>query len=643
MAHNAMLVFILLLSAFAGKSDNSPQLPKTRRMKSSMVQIKGIDDPPEDEASYMMDIPEPGKEHADIATLGIASSRMFADRPERDSVQCLQLRKNASGQCEPPDFSLYSANFELIACCSSQITNVEDLIAEKMEEVDLTMAFMLLGSVTLVMCLFYLVNHSDQDIKEYSWQVISATIAIFTSVLMFQAVNGVSEKIMEDGGLEEYGVGVAVGVVYFQLIVWFVMLEFIIARISFAHSDEVLPAIEEEFGAGGRGSTLNNSALYSSECSRMSVPFNREDTESRVKREKMLMLKCWSTLLAHTTGFAAIHAGGALQHLDIFSDKPLYAMMSVILNCVFLLLVFLISDTIRHGCGESVEVKMWDEETEEAENDIASLALSFLCSQALRFQLGGDLPGITGLEPSSMMHENCYVQGLLGCSAGCACISVLVLLFFGTSRWAHILQETVSLSFSWCIYYASKESVIKLVLFITNAEHLDQNTVCIRVSLACLVSMLALCIIFFLDTIEDMDFTGDAADKAIRSIIGAIGILVGFSWEQAFEGGVEVIAEVTISRGRWYPIITKLALATALAFLIVPAWRKYILKNTFLNQGLKEEHKQRRDERKREGHKAYIQRRISALLGFGGGEERRSSKELQGRYTVVPTNPGDGA
>lgn len=60
---------------------------------------------------------------------------------------------------------------------------------EQFEEKDIEVASMLLGAVTLVVSLFYLVNWPDDDIRYYSMMIISMTISIFTSVLMFQGIN----------------------------------------------------------------------------------------------------------------------------------------------------------------------------------------------------------------------------------------------------------------------------------------------------------------------------------------------------------------------------------------------------------------------------------------------------------------------
>lgn len=50
---------------------------------------------------------------------------------------------------------------------------------------------MLLGSMGFMMATFYLVNWPDEDIQRISWEVISSTISVFGSLLLFQGCNRV--------------------------------------------------------------------------------------------------------------------------------------------------------------------------------------------------------------------------------------------------------------------------------------------------------------------------------------------------------------------------------------------------------------------------------------------------------------------
>merc|ERR1712224_859112 len=79
--------------------------------------------------------------------------------------------------------------------------------------------------------------------------------------------------------------------------------------------------------------------------------------------------------------------------------------------------------------------------------------------------------------------------------------------------------------------------------------------------------------IFCLDFVAD-NTDGDTAYSVVL-IIGSLGLVIGFSWEQSFDAAVEDIAERDIVKGvgqRW----AKLALASCVCFVVVPAYRHCI-------------------------------------------------------------------
>merc|ERR1712224_963220 len=89
------------------------------------------------------------------------------------------------------------------------------------------------------------------------------------------------------------------------------------------------------------------------------------------------------------------------------------------------------------------------------------------------------------------------------------------------------------------------------------------------------------------------DFGGHATDDAIFSIMGGLGILVGFSWEQSFDGGVEVIAALTPN-----PLLTEIVLALVVTIVVMPAWQRFILKTVLM---LALEREERQQQAKEEG------------------------------------------
>jgi hypothetical protein len=78
----------------------------------------------------------------------------------------------------------------------------------------------------------------------------------------------------------------------------------------------------------------------------------------------------------------------------------------------------------------------------------------------------------------------------------------------------------------------------------------------------------------FLDCLADADWTDERTDAAIKEVIKAIGILIGFSWEQCFDQAVESLAEAT---PKTMQHTAKMILGLFCVFIIVPAWKWHLL------------------------------------------------------------------
>ncbi|CAK9049516.1 unnamed protein product [Durusdinium trenchii] len=184
-----------------------------------------------------------------------------------------------------------------------------------------------------------------------------------------------------------------------------------------------------------------------------------EDLEKEAAQRRT---KSWSMLYAHMAGFAMISAGGDLQHSDFFRDDWPNSLLAVLLNVLFLLLVFWVSARLRPRGDESDmesddegPVEMWNENAIESEDELFCLSISFLLVQALRFQASGVLSTKAGLEPGenfgTMAILTVYGEALL------FVVATVVVVFSGrTGRLADLLRGTLSMAFAWCLLFASR-------------------------------------------------------------------------------------------------------------------------------------------------------------------------------------------
>jgi hypothetical protein len=401
--------------------------------------------------------------------------------------------------------------------------------------VDIAISGMLCGSVSFVMMLFYIVNYDDTDIRFYAWSVISSTLSIFTAVLLFHAIKSTIELELLQGVSTELSIAAHYG----HMVFWLLTLHFVFMVIS----------------------------------GTVKVPF-------AVPSKKRVLAACWGKLITHMAAFASITAGGVLQQTALFSSGPLWAAALVPAHLAALLGTLLLLRTAgrplrRQPGGQEGEASeaFRAREMREAENEVMALSLSFLAVQALRFAISGVLPNTEGHEEPAHIRPFACSLALLAASAVCAALviaSVIAGKHFqegsAKRRATAVLQTMAAMAMAWCLLFATKWQLRRLM------PESDPNSMMERVLLALAVSAGAFGLILVLDKIEDLDSTGEDADRALVSVIGAMGILVGFSWEQSFGGAVEVFASLTDS-----PVAVQLAFAGTVALIVVPAWRAYII------------------------------------------------------------------
>jgi hypothetical protein len=291
-------------------------------------------------------------------------------------------------------------------------------------------------------------------------------------------------------------------------------------------------------------------------------------------------------------GFAAINAGGAMQQLEIFACYPVVSLLPIVLNQCFMLATFrafqnihgfLLELNVRDGIP-LIRADMFDEQTIESENEISSLAGSFMLVQALRFVLVGKLPSLRGESevPGIGTIVILYIFGLAFWFSMGALVKTKSLVLKDEdieSKEARVMDCLITgsgMSFAWCFLFSSRWMFDSCQAL--NESGIGMNTVAGRILLALMVSIFCGIIIWFLDVIDDHFKKGlqhgqiNRGAELTRQIVRAKSLLAGFSWENAFDIGAAVLASKTSN-----PLLSQSVIAIFVFLAIVPAWQQHIL------------------------------------------------------------------
>mmetsp|Transcript_133520 Transcript_133520/g.345616 ORF Transcript_133520/g.345616 Transcript_133520/m.345616 type:complete len:618 (-) Transcript_133520:95-1948(-) len=500
---------------------------------------------------------------------------------------------------------------------------------EEFTPVDINAAAMLLGGVTFVMCLFQLVNVDDDDVRRYAWRVISNTISIFMAVLFFQGNKEVLNGWATELGLSE---GLMVVVHFVHCSIYLLILIFFIGWNSgvYETGDARVDLEKEEW-------TVADAMLVSFEAS---VPENRvravarNDQEARksvytddhglevavVKKKVELENRtrrnaCWATLLAHMAGFAAIAAGGSMQQSALFRKNPALCFVPVLVTTLVLIAMFQGTAVFRERLRAEAKLAgrqgkraaLVHEAVGEAENDILSLAASFLTVQVCRFAITGQLPNEEGLEePMLFTLGRTHVLALWGVGVLFCTASILTAKIRSSvtseneeeesvsERVVDVIMNTCAMAFAWCILMGARWAWMLNPLL-----GIEVHTIDGRIMLAITLSLATFFVVYGLDKVDDA-LRGSSADtktaeRAIFSIITSVSVLVGFTWEHSFDGAVTAVADMNEN----HPRTTKFILGICVfAFLLRP-WRRYILKKALQLDDLKKARESAKEESKK--------------------------------------------
>ena len=235
----------------------------------------------------------------------------------------------------------------------------------------LTASYMLIGGVTLVMAMFYLVQHPDLDIRYYSWNILTLSACIFIAVLASDVVNQVAKRFLFSH-ISIGGWGNA-GLCFGLAIMWFLASQVITAVLSGAFGEEA------------------------KEPKDASSEEERQELEELWEQREVAM-KCWGGLVAHCAGFAIVATLASLQDSEPFASSPAMSLLVVPAALILVTLLYRLAAFMRKKISEmddgvvSRGEALWDEISEEAENESLCLGLSFASVRSISFFAIGAMP-----------------------------------------------------------------------------------------------------------------------------------------------------------------------------------------------------------------------------------------------------------
>eukprot|EP00405_Crypthecodinium_cohnii_P042048 CAMPEP_0206553856 /NCGR_PEP_ID=MMETSP0325_2-20121206/16857_1 /ASSEMBLY_ACC=CAM_ASM_000347 /TAXON_ID=2866 /ORGANISM="Crypthecodinium cohnii, Strain Seligo" /LENGTH=994 /DNA_ID=CAMNT_0054053865 /DNA_START=50 /DNA_END=3030 /DNA_ORIENTATION=+ len=302
---------------------------------------------------------------------------------------------------------------------------------EEPSRIAIGIAVTLLGSISFQMALLYLTNHHDRDMRRYSYGVINQTVSIFCAVLMFQTFDDIVQRLM-DGTTEEFQVMVDMG----HMMFWFVVLQLALAwivgvRLGTVEEEVVVPTTVPDPDAelGRRKTTCKQTQV------KRRATFKEDEDENKKKD-----LRCYSVLLAHLAGFASINAWGSVLQLPFFRTKAT-SLLVLPFSGLGQFVLQRLTDCVRERIAGSDGVKdekerEWDEECEDAENDVMGLTWSFTAVQALRFFITDDLPDQHGKEAGDVLESHTLYQAMTLAGCGILFIPAMIGIFLNIKNQA---------------------------------------------------------------------------------------------------------------------------------------------------------------------------------------------------------------
>lgn len=377
--------------------------------------------------------------------------------------------------------------------------------------------YSLLGSIVLLMSFVYVMQVNEGGFRHCIWEALNLTVSVFCAVLIYGCI-----KRCLDGFAPLYAGGDCIGI-------FLVMYVFV------------------------------QGVLYA-------------------LRDKHNELIAIGTLFGHVTGFGAMYGvAEILWDLVGRGDGGLVTLLLVTLGAaVLLLLLFAASEKVRQVLGtKSAGSEAWLERVAELENDVLSLTLGFAVTQAICYAVAGRLlSGEPAEEPESPTQRNANV--LLG-----IWIIMTVGLFAfvnfchhhlqgrgeRVARTIEVLQSVFSTAKAWAILTWGHWQVYAL-----GFEGV-RLAACMLVALG--MTGISIGLIFGLNR-RLLRLRRGQGRTAVRYLSLSMGVIIGFSWETAFDVALETLSH-NLFRGSGFRGFSVYVFTLVSLVVVLPAWSGWIL------------------------------------------------------------------
>jgi hypothetical protein len=427
----------------------------------------------------------------------------------------------------------------------------------------LSLGLFLLGSVLCIMSVFYLVNSEQKGVRHGAFRVLNMTLSIFVAVLMYGGVRHALLASIHEGFCEtrsnqmcSSGILAEVCITLGLFIFLFVGTHMLLFRVNKWQGDD-------------------NSGHH---------------------------VAAWATVMGHLSAFAAMYGFADSLKVPAIQEYGVWGCLGVIIFAFITLVVLMhVMDRVMErvvedessDAGQMISAREahWIERCEETDDDVFSLSISFLLVVLIRFSIRGRFMPYQAGQVGDVTQEDSWTLlayvflFLVLTTVGGA----LMMKYAGTYlktimdqaesraksplviRTCTLIQHVNSMTTAWLLLFWSEWQ-----MYLQGWE----NTViggCILQAI--ILTLSSFCMVYVLVYFEDQMPT-KLAKRALKSLELALGILVGFSWERAFDVAFEEVDHYLRHHqhvSRTLGSLEALTLTLLLIAIVGPAWRLYIL------------------------------------------------------------------